>query len=219
MWVFEGGPANQGAEETSEVSDSNGHRTYGFELHGRSAALRHDAYRERAEARTREEARGAYVVAEASQLVLAIDEHLVDERAVRAGAGHHDKVARAFALRSLKGNLPYRDNLWLAVELLERCLYRIERKLEMPRQGIGGSQRNHSEGCLGLPCHALQDFVDGAVAPAGEDDIRALVAGLSCLEACSSGSFGRNDLRLEAPIAKHMGDAFEGAKTLGGMAS
>ena len=93
MWVFERGSTDQRAEEASEISDTNGHRTYGFELHRCSAALRHDAYRERAEARTGEEARGAYVVAEASQPVFAIDEHLVDERAVRACAGHHDKVA------------------------------------------------------------------------------------------------------------------------------
>src|SRR5580692_7173038 len=50
MSMFEGGSANQRAEEASQVSDANGHGAYSFKLRGLDITLRSDLDRERAKA-------------------------------------------------------------------------------------------------------------------------------------------------------------------------
>ena len=98
-------------------------------------------------------------------------------------------------------------------------MYWIQRKLEMPRQGIGCAHRDHSKSGLRLKRHALQYFVNGAISPAGEDYLRTFLTSFNGLSRSGSRSLCRNRLDVTAFVTKSFSDALNDAKAFDGAAA
>ena len=191
MGVVDGCTADKGTEEAAEVGDADRHRADYFL---RCASV---GDRKWSEAGAAEDACSSEVVHGAAQRVLVRGKHFVYERAVGAGAGHDDEVAAAFSYVCLVGDVADGNGSRCVGELDAGGFDGVERQSKVASQGVGAAKRDDAERGVGLEGHAWKDFVDCAIASAGEDDVGAIVAGCGGLFACCSGSLGGYDIDVE----------------------
>ncbi len=148
------------------------------------------------------------VIRQAAQVRFLRCEQVVDESAVRTRTRHDREVSNPIA----KCQLADRDCLSDPADFLERGAHRVERDPQMPGQCICAAQGDDAEGAGRRAIFAdkpLQNLMDGAVAAAGEDDVRAAGSSFPSLVGRRAGSDGWNNAGNVAKIGKCLADLAE----------
>src|SRR5579875_522798 len=109
-----------------------------------------------------EKARGAHVVHGASEPMLSLREHAVDEYAIGARTRHHGEIARALTLWCFAGHAAQRNGTRFKPKLLAHGFGGVEREAEMTREGIGASERNNANDGRRMMREPLNNLVQGA---------------------------------------------------------
>jgi hypothetical protein len=119
----------------------------------------------------------------------------IDNHAVRTGTGHGEKIALAIGL--LKGSRQTESDFAnLGVDEAARGARDVPREIEFLSENIGGAsgkKRQRNAVAIGIIGQAIDDFVERAIAAAGDDELTPVTHGLlSYFRSVSrAGGFGK----------------------------
>ncbi len=95
----------------------------------------------------------------------------------------------------------------------------VEGDLEVAGEDVAAAEGDDAEGGVGVEGEALEDFVDGPVAAAGEDNVGSAVGGFAGLLASGAGGGGGGDVDGEVIGAERGGDGLDDGEAVLGAAS